>query len=417
MTTQATQQITIKLPRPHSQAQFDLISTRYSDVVLAGRRWGKTQVGVYRILYAATQNVGLYWWVGLSWRSASMKRAWRLLKFYARKIWKSLGQSTDGKIRESVNEIDLPNGSSIWMRSAEREDSLAGEAIRGVIVDEFTLMSETVWSEYLEATLLDYNGWAMFIGVPKGNNWAAQLWRNAAGRRGWRQHRYTTYDNPFMPRERIDDIKLNVTERLFSQEYLAEVLEDGGAVFRNVSACIATPPKPNEVTSVVIGVDWGKSNDYTVLVAMDEKTRRVIEIDRFNQISWTLQRGRLEQMAQRYNTRLILAESNSIGAPNIEELQKAGLPVQGFQTTSASKGQLVDSLALAFEQQSIGIPNDPVLIGELQAYEMERLPSGTWRYSAPDGGHDDCVIALALAYRAATVYTPFVFRVIRKGNI
>jgi hypothetical protein len=45
--------------------------------------------------------------------------------------------------------------------------------------------------------------------------------------------------------------------------------------------------------------------------------------------------------------------------------------------------------------------NDPVLIGELQAYEMERLPGGSFRYSAPDGMHDDCVMSLALAWQGA----------------
>jgi len=41
-------------------------------------------------------------------------------------------------------------------------------------------------------------------------------------------------------------------------------------------------------------------------------------------------------------------------------------------------------------------------LGELEAYEMQRLPSGMFRYSAPEGMHDDCVMALALAWQAAT---------------
>jgi len=38
------------------------------------------------------------------------------------------------------------------------------------------------------------------------------------------------------------------------------------------------------------------------------------------------------------------------------------------------------------------------MIGELQAYEQTQLPSGIWRYSAPDGMHDDMVMSLALAW-------------------
>ena len=74
---------------------------------------------------------------------------------------------------------------------------------------------------------------------------------------------------------------------------------------------------------------------------------------------------------------------------------------RGFTTTSDSKSDVILALALAFERGEIRIPNDPVLIAELESFEATRLPSGKWRYSAPDGMHDDCVIALALAWHAA----------------
>jgi hypothetical protein len=80
--------------------------------------------------------------------------------------------------------------------------------------------------------------------------------------------------------------------------------------------------------------------------------------------------------------------------------------VQPFQTTNATKTAAIDGLALAFEQDAIRIINDPVLVGELQAYEMERLPSGLLRYSAPEGMHDDCVMSLAIGW-TGVVNTPW----------
>ncbi len=79
--------------------------------------------------------------------------------------------------------------------------------------------------------------------------------------------------------------------------------------------------------------------------------------------------------------------------------------VSGIQITNAIKTNLVEGLSLAFEQGQIEILDDPVLIGELQAYESERLPSGLVRYNAPDGLHDDCVSALMLAYAAGAAGT------------
>ena len=87
-----------------------------------------------------------------------------------------------------------------------------------------------------------------------------------------------------------------------------------------------------------------------------------------------------------------------MGGPMVESLQWDGLPVVGFQTTNVSKARVIEQLILAFERGDITIINDTLLIGELQAYEQERLPGGRMRYNAPSGMHDDTVIALALAW-------------------
>ena len=95
-----------------------------------------------------------------------------------------------------------------------------------------------------------------------------------------------------------------------------------------------------------------------------------------------------------------------MGEPLIEQLQQDGLPVTPFVTTNATKAAAIEALSLAFERGEIEILNDPALIGELQAYEAKRLPSGLLRYGAPEGMHDDCVMALALAWQAV-VSTPW----------
>jgi hypothetical protein len=83
-----------------------------------------------------------------------------------------------------------------------------------------------------------------------------------------------------------------------------------------------------------------------------------------------------------------------------EQLQReTATAVTGYQFTNATKAVAVESLALAFERGEIRIIPDPTLIAELQAFESERLPSGLVRYGAPNGMHDDCVMALALAHQ------------------
>jgi len=116
-------------------------------------------------------------------------------------------------------------------------------------------------------------------------------------------------------------------------------------VFRRVDeAATARPddgPAPGE--RYVFGVDWARDADFTCIAVLAVGARRLVALDRFNEIGWSLQLGRLAALAPE----AIWAEANSIGGPNIEALQHEGLPVIPFTTTASSKGPLIEALALA----------------------------------------------------------------------
>jgi hypothetical protein len=143
-----------------------------------------------------------------------------------------------------------------------------------------------------------------------------------------------------------------------------------------------------------------------VFTVIDVSARAMVEYDRMTDTDFSSQRIRLKALSQRYNNALCLVETNSIGQPQLEELQNMGLSVMGFQTTNATKQEIISSLQLAFEQQSIKVLNDAEVTSELMAYQAERLPSGLMRYSAPDGMHDDIVMSLAIAWHAASQGKP-----------
>ena len=151
----------------------------------------------------------------------------------------------------------------------------------------------------------------------------------------------------------------------------------------------------------VIGADWGRTNDATVFTVVDIAERALVFYDRMTDTDFSSQRVRLKALSQRFNNALCLVETNSIGLPQLEELQTMGLSVMGFQTTSATKQQIISALQLAFEQQTIKVLNDAQVTSELMAYQAERLPSGLLRYGAPEGMHDDIVMSLAFAWHAA----------------
>lgn len=411
----AGNEIFIDLPKPLAW-QSTVLGAIGHCVIFGGRRLGKTQLGVYKILRGAIEKIGLYWWVGLSWRSASLKRAWRLLKYYARKIWRALGRKDTTYIREADKEITLPNGSAIWMRTAEKPDSLAGEAIRGVVVDEFSLMPEVVWTEYIEATLADYaheGSWALFIGVPKGINWASKLWNNALTRKGWNQFRYTTYDNPRISVEWLNEVKENSTQILFEQEYLAIVQENSGSVFKGVyKVCVLSSNwcEPTEGHNYVFGLDWAKINDFTCLSILDVLNFREVDLLHMQEIDFNIQIDRVLKVLQRWKPKFGYVEMNGIGEKPFQDLKKKYTKANGWYTTQDTKELLITSLAHAFERTAsnmsggILLLDSPVGIKEALEYYMERLPSGKWRYNAIEGGHDDTVIARGLAWQAKLDY-------------
>ncbi len=384
---------TLTLPRLHPGQKTVWDEHARFKVLASGRRWGKTLLGSLACVVDGASG-GRAWWVAPSYKMAMV--GWRTVYRLGRQI-------PGANIRRGDLLVEMPGGGSVQVRSADDPQSLRGEGLTLAVLDECAFMREEAWTEALRPALSDRLGGALFISTPKGRNWFWRLFQRGQddGEPDWRSWRFPTLDNPFIAPSEIEAARRDLPERIYQQEYEAAFLEDAGGVFRRVmEAATLAPQDPARGEQYVMGVDWGKSNDFTVLTVMDVTTRAVVCMDRFNQIDYAVQRGRLVALAERYRPSVILAESNAMGEPIIEQLQRDGLPVRAFQTTNATKAAIIESLALAFEQGSIKILNDPVLIGELQAYEMNRLPSGMTRYSAPEGLHDDTVMSLALAYEA-----------------
>jgi hypothetical protein len=401
----------LTLPKAHSPKQQEIIDWNGHGVAFCGRRYGKTQAAVIKLVVAVLERPGLYFWIGLSWRSASLKRAERLLQGYCRQVWRTLGENPEKYIRISDHEMIFPNGGMVWMRTADNPASLAGEGVMGAVLDEFSLMPEAVWTEFVAASLLDYGGWALFTGVPKGLNWASRLWMAAKARPGWKAWQCSSYDNPTLNKEAIDELAAGLPERLRRQEIHAEVIDDSGAVFRGVAELATATEQSAPIAGHVYvgGVDWGRINDATVFTIVDATLNQQVYMDRMTNIGYEAQVDRLTALNSRFRPTQILCEANSMGGPLIERLQKDRLPVVAFTTTNSTKALIIDALTMAFEQQTIRILPDETLINELMAFESERLPSGLIRYGAPDGLHDDCCVSLALAWHAANQSTSVSF--------
>lgn len=291
----------------------------------------------------------------------------------------------------------------MWVKSSDNPDALRGEALNGVVLDEAAYTKESAWTEAIRPALSDREGWALFISTPAGRNWFWRHWMRGQDPeyQDWQSWQFPTSANPFINSTEIDAAQHTLPERIFSQEYLAQFIEDAGGVFRKVLSAVTDCERdtPEDGHDYVFGVDWGRHNDFTVITVLDTTTKSVVKLDRFTQIDYSIQTGRLKALAQTFKPIQIIAELNSMGEPLVEQLISDGLPVSGFQTTNASKEEAIRALEGAFEREEIHIPNDRTLIGELQAYEQDKTPSGRFTFSAPEGMHDDTVMSLAMAWQ------------------
>jgi len=348
--------------------------------------------------------------IALAFANAGARCAWIVPTYRnGRPLWR-YASSAVGHLRkaklvttnqsERIIEFSQSRG-LLGVFSADNEDSIRGEAFHLVILDEAARIKPGVWEDVVQPTLADYGGRAYLISTPKGRNWfyhAYQAAQRTEGMACWQA------PSAMNPNPRIKAAYLlaqeRVPERTFLQEWDAKFIEDAGLVFRRVRDAATAPwqEAAQEGHQYLLGVDWGKSADFTVITVLDVTTRALVYYERFNQIDYQVQLGRLRGVVRRFQPESIIAEQNSMGDPLIELLRREELPVVAFTTTNATKANAIEALVLAFEQGDVTILNDETLIDELQAYTMDRLPSGMVRYSAPPGQHDDMVMSLALAW-------------------
>ena len=377
---------------PHpGQAVVHQNQSRFK-VLAAGRRWGKTRLGVNECLDVAARG-GRAWWVAPSYKTSEV--GWRPLR--------RIGGKIGAEVRKVDRMINLPNGGSVQVRSADDPDSLRGEGLDFVVLDENAFMKEESWNEALRPALSDRQGKALFISTPKGHNWFWRLYQRGkdVNNSEWASFRFPTSNNPYIAPEEIEAARLSLPERIYQQEFLAEFLEDAGGVFRMVmDAATATEQiVPIEGHQHIGAADIASLVDYTVVVIMDVTAGEMVYMDRFNRVDYEVLEDRMAATYNRFKLDMMTIEDNSIGKGVIDHLRNRGLAINTFTTTNATKHAAITGLQSAFEHGRIKILNDPVLIGELQAFEAKRNSSGTFSYSAPEGMHDDCVMALAIAWQ------------------
>lgn len=211
---------------PLSQAQQTIVNdNKRFRVVIAGRRFGKTHLAIRELCWHAREPGKDVWYVSPSYRQ-SKNIVWKKLKNRLQDLrWAD-------KINETELTINLKNGSTISLKGADNHDSLRGVGLDFIVLDEFADIDPEAWFETLRPTLSDKQGRAMFIGTPKGMNWAYELYQNnLEDPSTWSSYQYTTIDGGNVPIAEIEQARKDLDERTFRQEYMGTFETFAGRIY------------------------------------------------------------------------------------------------------------------------------------------------------------------------------------------
>ena len=371
------------------QEQAIFSEDRYG-IIEGSTKCGKTVACIAWILEQAMRGKRgqSFWWVSPVYPQA--KIAFRRLK---RGLPENLYQANESELT-----VTLPNEAIISFKSAEKPDNLYGEDVFAAVMDEATRMREEAWHA-IRSTLTATRGYVRIIGNVKGRrNWAYALARKAeGGELGWLYSKLTADDAVeagIIASDEVEQARSQLPENVFKELYFAEPSDDGGNPFGQeaIRQCIGDisgkPP-------VVYGVDLAKSVDWTVAIGLDD-TGAVCRLDRY-QLPWE---ETVRRLVQEIGLTPAIVDSTGVGDPIVERLQRELSNVEGYHFSSTSKQKLMEGLAVAIQSNEIQYPNGAI-VSELDAFLFEYTRTGV-RYSAPQGVHDDCVMALGLAVYGKT---------------
>ena len=382
----------IQLYSPHDAQRGIHESTARFRIVACGRRFGKTIACVNEVVLHASKWPGsVTWWVAPVYQQT---------EFAYRMVLDILPSDAIAVNYRSTRRIELVNGSAIEFKSADRFDNLRGARVDFLVIDEAAMVDRDAWESTLRPTLSDTQGRAMFISTPRGRNWFYELFARGQDLQypDYESFTFPTSSNPYIKDEEIEEARRSSPSNVFSQEYLAEFMENSAGVFRGIHNCVKgalEEPQPGHV--YVIGWDAAKYSDFSVITVVDIERKHVVAFQRFNGINYTLQLKRLEAVATKYNNARVVMDSTGQGDPLLEQVRASGIYVEGVNFTNATKQQLIENLALQIEQKKVSFPEIKELINELSIYEYKITRARNFTFGAPSGYHDDCVISLALA--------------------
>lgn len=195
-------------------------------IVAAGRRFGKSRLAAWLLLIEALKSESKdVFYVAPTFQQAK-DIMWGVLK--------ELGRDVIQSAHENTSVLTLINGRKIYLKGADRPDTLRGVGLHFLVIDEYADIKPNVWEQILRPALADVQGKALFIGTPKGRNHFYELYKYAEDGKDddWKEFHFSSYDNPLIPESEIEAAKTSMSSFAFRQEFLASFQAASRDIFK-----------------------------------------------------------------------------------------------------------------------------------------------------------------------------------------
>lgn len=377
-------------PRPLWRDTIHPALTRYRFAVLVcHRRFGKTVGTVNEMIKKAVLNekkAPVYAYVA-PYRNQAKRVAWEYLKYYTNPI-------PNRTVNESELYIELPTrharspGARLYIVGADHPDALRGIYLDGVILDEYADIKPELWGGVIRPALADRQGWAVFIGTPKGQNQFYEMYQHAEKSADWYACLYRADETDVIPTDELADMKAQMTDMEIRQELLCDFTASASDVVIPIDLVSAAAErelteKDVEGQPVILGVDVARfGDDRTVLCVRQGLWTR--DVRTFTGLSTMEVANRVIDCINQHRPQAVFIDAGAMGAGVIDRLRQLQYQVSevNFGEAALSTDRYANIRAEMYFKcrdwltSGGALPKNAELKTELSTVEYKFNPSG-----------------------------------------
>lgn len=278
--------------------------------------------------------------------------------------------------------------SEVWARSLAKGGLyLLGHSISFVLVDECAYIKDypRIEDEVLRMRLADQGGALFRISTPNGRNHFFTYYQSGlTGDPRYYSHRITTWDNPYVSKAFIEEMRERMLAEYYAQNVMAEFvslsdffkLEVIQALYENQDYSL--PVEPVKGAEYVMGVDLGAMRDPTVVIVwrVDRQPAETVFVGEMRNTNWRASREFAANTWGTYRPAVTYVDATGVGAPIAQQLiDEDGLTgVEPFVFSNTSKPDAMVRLQDAAQRRKFVFPYvnaTKELINQLSFYRLD----------------------------------------------